>query len=84
MEAELIIGRMSEEDSNWFRQNSIDTAIRDRNAEIDAAEERGKKQQAITSAINFLKMKCMTPEQIAQGLGLTIEEVFELSMKIQK
>lgn len=88
MEAELIIGRMSEEDSNWFRQNSIDTAIRDRNSEIDAAEERGiekgMKKQAVESAKKFLKMNFMTPEQISQGVGLTVEEVLELSKKIKK
>lgn len=32
MEAEKIVGRMSEEDSNWFRQFSIDTYRRDQNA----------------------------------------------------
>lgn len=32
MEAERIVGRMSEEDSNWFRQFSIDTYRRDQNA----------------------------------------------------
>ena len=88
MEAELIIGKMSEEDSNWFRQNSIDTAIRDRNSEIDAAEERGiekgMKKQAVESAKKFLKMNFMTPEQISQGVGLTVEEVLELSKKIKK
>lgn len=36
MEAERIVGRMSEEDSNWFRQFSIDTYRRDQNAIRDA------------------------------------------------
>ena len=41
MEADLIIGKMSEDDANWFRQNSIDIARRDRNTIIHNAEKRG-------------------------------------------
>ena len=42
MEANRIIGRMSEEDSNWFRQNSIDTYWRDRNTELANAIKKGR------------------------------------------
>ena len=41
MEADLIIGKMSEDDANWFRQNSIDIARRDRNTIIHNAEKKG-------------------------------------------
>ncbi len=41
MEAKAIIGRMSEEESNWFRQNSIDTFWRDYNSEMSAMKKRG-------------------------------------------
>ena len=41
MEADLIIGKMSEDDANWFRQNSIDIARRDRNTIIHNAEQLG-------------------------------------------
>ena len=41
MEAERIVGRMSEEDSNWFRQFSIDTYRRDQNAIREAAIKEG-------------------------------------------
>ena len=41
MEADIIVGRMSEEDSNWFRQNSIDIAIRDYNSERQAWKDKG-------------------------------------------
>lgn len=48
MEAERIVGRMSEEDSNWFRQFSIDTYRRDQNAIREAitkeSTEKGLKQ----------------------------------------
>ena len=41
MEAERIVGRMSEEESNWHRQISIDTFWRDRNAAREAAIKEG-------------------------------------------
>lgn len=41
MEAERIVGRMSEEDSNWFRQFSIDTYRRDQNAIREATIKEG-------------------------------------------
>ena len=44
MEADRIAQRMSEEDANWFRQNSIDIARRDRNAELSAYREKGLRE----------------------------------------
>ena len=44
MEADRIAQRMSEEDANWFRQNSIDIARRDHNAELSACRERGLRE----------------------------------------
>ena len=89
MEANRLIGRMSEEESNWFRQNSIDTFIRDRNTEMENATkkglEKGIKQGAKTAkleaATNLLKMNLLTAEQIAQAEGLPLEEVLELERK---
>ncbi|MCR5046698.1 MAG: Rpn family recombination-promoting nuclease/putative transposase, partial [Treponema sp.] len=43
MEAKTIIGRMSQEDANWFRQNSYDTFWRDYNTEMANAREHGLK-----------------------------------------
>ena len=39
---------------------------------------QGAKQNAIESAKKFLQMETVTPEQIAQGTGLTLEEVLAL------
>lgn len=48
MAADLIIGKMSEDEANWFRQNSYDIAMRDRNTELKnskkKAMESGRKQ----------------------------------------
>ena len=41
MEADRIAQRMSEEDANWFRQNSIDIARRDYNSTMEHYQEMG-------------------------------------------
>ncbi|MBO4857090.1 MAG: hypothetical protein J5527_01075 [Treponema sp.] len=45
--------------------------------------EQGLQQKAVETAINFLKMKLGTIEQIAQGTGLSLEEVQELAAKAE-
>ena len=42
----------------------------------------GKEQQAIEAAINLLKMKKLSPEEIAQVQGLPIKKVLELQKSI--
>ncbi|MBO7121650.1 MAG: hypothetical protein J6V90_00020, partial [Treponema sp.] len=44
MEADRIAQRMSEDDANWFRQNSIDIGRRDYYSGIAAATEKGLKK----------------------------------------
>ena len=91
MEAKRIIGRMSLDDSNWFIQNSYDTAMRDYNDGLHNSEQRGiekgriegAQQKAIEAATNLLKMKLLTVEQIAQAQGLTVEKVLELKAQIE-
>ena len=114
MQAKRIIGRMSEEDSNWFREFSYDKARRDYNASMSIAKkkgfekglkagekvgrqeglkaglqeglqeglQKGAQKTAEANAINFLKMKVLTVEQIAEGTGLPVEKVKELAAKI--
>ena len=91
MEAKRIIGRMSLDDSNWFIQNSYDTAMRDYNDGLHNSEQRGiekgriegAQQKAIEAATNLLKMKLLTVEQIAQAQRLTVEKVLELKAQIE-
>ena len=47
------------------------------------AFEQGARQQAIQAAINLLKMKLGTPEQIAQAQGLPLQKVLELQEEIR-
>ena len=44
--------------------------------------QQGLQQKAIEDAKNFLAMKILTAEQVAQGTGLPLEEVLELQKTI--
>ena len=45
---------------------------------IEEGLEIGARQNAIENAKNFLRMNLCTPEQIAQAIGLPLEEVISL------
>ncbi len=57
----------------WERQRTYD---------FDAGKEAGIQQKAFEAAINLLKMKLLSPEQIAQAEGLSLEQVLELQKQI--
>lgn len=82
---------------NWAcEQNLLEGYLREQKAEVkmnlltEYDEEAyiqlwrrdGRIQQAIDSAKNFLAMNVLTPEQIAQGTGLPLEQVLELRKQI--
>ena len=46
-------------------------------------KEEGAQQKAIEAAINLIKMKLGTPEQIAQAQGLPLQKVLELKEEIR-
>ena len=82
MEAEIIAQTMSEEEANWWRQNSrqrfLEDYYADRTAAIEKGIEQGAQQKAIEAATNLLRMGVGTPEQIAQAQGLPLDEVLAL------
>ena len=43
---------------------------------------QGAQQKAVEAAENFLKMNILSPEQIAQGTGLPLEQVLELKSQL--
>ena len=43
---------------------------------------KGAQQKAVENARNFLAMNVLTPEQIAQGTGLPLEQVLELKKEL--
>ena len=77
MEAKAVIERMSEEESNWFREFSRDTAMRDYNSDMEAATEEGAKKNAVENARN-LYANGVSLEIIAKSLRMTQEEVEEI------
>ena len=54
----------------------------DYNLDMQVKQEEAALQKAIEAAINLLKMKLGTPEQIAQAQGLPLEKVLELQKEI--
>ena len=42
----------------------------------------GAQQKAVENAKNFLRMNVLTPEQIAQGTGLSLEQVLALQKEL--
>ena len=77
MAADFIVKTMSKEDAEWFRQNSYENAIWDYNHGMYRAEKRGERRKALETAKNFLHMG-IDAFKVAQGTGLTVEEVQEL------
>ena len=48
----------------------------------EEGEQLGAQKKAIEAAINLLKMKILSPEQIAQAQGLPLEKVLELQKEL--
>ena len=61
----------------------MDIAVKQEEAFQDGME-KGSQQKALENAINFLKLNVLSEEQIAQGTGLPVEKIKELSKEICK
>ena len=46
--------------------------------------QQGAQQKAIEAAINLIKMKVLSPEQIAQAQGLPLQKVLELQQQLKE
>ena len=77
--AEVIGMILTEFDMEQFkrdmREDGYDEGLTDGKAQ-------GAQQKAVEAAKNFLRMNVLTPEQIAQGTGLSLEKVLELQKEI--
>ncbi len=69
-------------DNDEFRKDYAAMNLHDRDIR-KAAKEEGRTENAIENALNFLKMKVLTPDQIAIGTGLPLEKVLELQKSLQ-
>jgi predicted transposase/invertase (TIGR01784 family) len=84
---------MSEEDANWFRQNSIDIARRDYNSTMEHYQQmglekglkqgmqqgmqQGAQQKAIEDARSFYA-NGVSVDIIAKSLNMTVDQVKEI------
>ena len=76
-------------DNDKFRRDYAAMNLHDRDIQraarregIAVGIEQGIHKNAVENAINFLKMNLGTVEQIAQGTGLSVEEVKKLSSEL--
>ncbi|MBR4321524.1 hypothetical protein [Treponema sp.] len=73
------------EEQKMYITNSLltefDQELHDRCTYEDGVAE-GAQQNAIANARNFLKMQILTPEQIAQGTGLRLDQVLNLEKEL--
>lgn len=99
MEAKTIIKRMSEEESNWFREFSRDTAMRDYNESMSIAKKEGlaqglaeglaqgmaegERKKAVEIA-RSLSANGVSIDIIAKSLNMTIEEATEIVCDAKK
>ncbi len=96
MAAEFTVSYMSEEDANWFRENSRFIGQRDYNSGMEAATRRGVEQglkqglkqgiqqglkQGIRQAALMMIKNNLPDEQIAKYTGLSKKEIEELRKK---
>ena len=48
----------------------------------EEGRKEGREEKAVENARNFLAMNVLTPEQIAQGTGLPLEQVLALQKEL--
>ncbi len=63
----------------------MDIAVKQEEAREDGIAigiKQGAHQKAIEASINLLKMGVLSPEQIAQAQGLSVEKVLELQQQL--
>ena len=88
MNASNALNKVSQDDINWARENTIFKSIRDYNTGmynarqegLEAGLRQGEQQKAIDDAVEFLK-EGISPEIIAKFVKLPIEKVLELKEK---
>ncbi len=87
MEAQKVLSQISDDELNWWRQKAYydrlsheATIIGDADSKgyqrgYDTGLEQGAHEKAIETAKKLIEMKLGSIEQIAQGVGLSVEEV---------
>ena len=78
-----IVERLKQFEAN--KEEYVKVNLHDRDIMVRAKKEgrlAGAKEKAIENAKNFLRMGCLTVEQIAQGVGLSVDEVLSLKNEV--
>lgn len=89
--AVTVLKNISQDEINWYHETRYWMHISDQKSMISSAVEKGLKediekgisQAKRENAINLLKMNKLTPEEIAQALGLTEKEVLKIAEEIK-
>lgn len=89
MNAKAALNKVSQDDINWARENTIFKSIRDYNTGLYNAMQKGIQQgftegeqkKAVDAAIELLK-EGISPETIARCVKLPLEKVLELKKEI--
>ena len=96
MEAAKTLSKISQDRWRWIMQGRIEGEKRDYITGINAAKREGReegmkdgfkkgaKANAIANAKNFLRMNIGSPEQIAQGTSLPLEQVLALKEELER
>ena len=84
MNAKSSLCTISEDEIKWAQQNSLYKARQDYNEGMYRAEERGIQKASIANAKNLLRMNLGSPEQIAQGTSLPLEQVLALKEELER
>ena len=72
-------------DDEKFRSYYAAMNLHDRDIKKIAHAEglaEGQQQKAVEATVNLLKMKLLTPEQIAQSVGLSLDKVLEIQKEL--
>ena len=95
MAAEKTLSKINMDEWRWIIQGQIEGRKRDYTSGLLAAERRGiakgrasglaegAQQTAIANARNLLSMNLGTPEQIAQAVSLSLEQVLALKDELK-
>ena len=75
--------KVSAEEKAWAYHLSMDRAEADYWNGLELAEEKGERNKALSAAQNFLALHVASNEQIAQAVGLPLEEVEKLAAQLE-
>ena len=75
--------KVSAEEKAWAYHLSMDRAEADYWNGLELAEEKGERNKALSAARNFLALHVASNEQIAQAVGLPLEEVEKLAAQLE-